>query len=173
MPYDFWSTSGWSYCGFLEPCYVPLGNHVDREPPPTDLASLTSRDMPKNRSSCHYRGDEPLSIFPKPGCQSIPNAPVRVVIWGDSMALAWQPFAWAIGQRTGLAAASYSRDSCPPVLENSNGKSLVEDMLCRKFNSLVMEDISGVDIFSIKLDVVTGCGCSVQGKAGGYHSDAL
>ena len=128
---------------------VTLGNHVDRAPPPTDLASLTSRDMPQNRSSCHYRGDESLSVFPKPGCQSTPDAPVRVVIWGDSMALAWQPFAWDIGEQNGVAATSYSRDACPPVLDNPNGKGWVEDRLCRKFNALVMEKISGVDILML------------------------
>jgi hypothetical protein len=125
---------------------VTLGNHVDLAPPPGDLASQTSRDMPQNRSSCHYRGDESLAVFPKPGCQSTPDAPVGVVIWGDSMALAWQPFAWAIGQRTGVAATSYSRDACPPVLDNPNGKSRVEDRLCREFNSLVMGNITGADI---------------------------
>ena len=124
---------------------VTLGNHLDREPPPTDLASQTARDMPKNRFSCHYRGDESLSSFPKPNCNSVPNTPVRVVIWGDSMALAWQPFAWAIGQRTGMAATSYSRDACPPIHDYPNGKRMVEDRLCRKFNSLVMKKIRDVD----------------------------
>jgi peptidoglycan/LPS O-acetylase OafA/YrhL len=124
---------------------ITLGNHLDREPPPTDLASQTGRDMPKNRLSCHYRGDESLSMFPKPGCNSDPNKPVRVVIWGDSMALAWQPFAWDIGQITGMAATSYSRDACPPVIDYSNGKRMVEAKLCRKFNSLVMNKIRDID----------------------------
>lgn len=124
---------------------VTLGDFLDREPPASDLASVTAHDKPENQFSCHYRGNESLSIFPKPGCNYVRTTPARVVIWGDSMALAWQPFAWAIGQRTGVSATSYSRDACPPVLDYSNGKRTVEDRLCRKFNSLVVEKIRDVD----------------------------
>lgn len=124
---------------------VTIGDRFDQEPPPTDLASLTSRDMPENHSSCHYMGNEPLAVFPKPGCNSVPDLPVHVVIWGDSMALAWQPFAWSLGRQAGVAATSYSRDACPPVLDYSNGKRLAEDQLCRRFNALVIGRIKGID----------------------------
>lgn len=124
---------------------ISVTGHFDRAPPPTDLASLTDRDYPKNRLSCHYRGDESPFVLPKPGCISVPDKPVGVVIWGDSMALAWQPFAWAMAQRSNMAATSYSRDACPPVLELSNGKRLAEDRLCREFNSRVMAELRGVD----------------------------
>ena len=124
---------------------VTLGDLLDRQPPANDLASVTGRDKPENQFSCHYRGNESLSIFPKPGCDSVRNTPARVVIWGDSMALAWQPFAWAIGQRTGMSATSYSRDACPPVIGYSNGKRPAEDRFCRKFNALVIKKIRDVD----------------------------
>ena len=124
---------------------LTLGDRLDREPLPDDLASVTSRDMPENRSSCNYRGDESLAAFPKPGCNSVPDLPLRVVIWGDSMALAWQPFAWALGEQAGVAATSFSRDACPPLLGYSNGKRPAEDRLCRGFNALVMDEIQGID----------------------------
>ncbi len=124
---------------------LTLGGRLDQEPLPTDLASLTSRDMPENRLRCNYRGDESLAAFPKPGCNSVLDLPVRVVIWGDSMALAWQPFAWALGEQAGVAATSFSRDACPPLLDYSNGKRPAEDRLCREFNALVMAEIKGID----------------------------
>ncbi|MCK5480367.1 MAG: hypothetical protein KAJ06_04445, partial [Gammaproteobacteria bacterium] len=124
---------------------LTLGDRLEQEPLPDDLASVTSRDMPENRSSCNYRGDESLAVFPKPGCNSVPDLPVRVVIWGDSMALAWQPFAWALGEQAGVAATSFPRDACPPLLDYSNGKRPAEDRLCREFNALVMDEIQGID----------------------------
>ena len=124
---------------------ISLGDFLHRDPLPTDLASKTSRDMPANRFDCHYRGDESLDVFPKPDCDSVPDKPVRVVIWGDSMALAWQPFSWKIAEMAGAAATSYTRDACPPVHNFANGKRLAEDMLCRQFNSLVLEKLGGID----------------------------
>lgn len=137
--------TGLTACLALALSMVTLGTHLDREPPPTDLASQTGGDMPKNRLNCHYGGNEAVDDFPREGCNSVPDAPVRVAIWGDSMALAWQPFAWAIGNRSGVAATSYSRDACPPVLDYSNGKRSVDDRLCQQFNSLVAENIAGID----------------------------
>ncbi|NOX68188.1 MAG: acyltransferase [Gammaproteobacteria bacterium] len=124
---------------------LTLGQRLDREPLPTDLASATSRDMPANRIRCNYRGDESLAVFPKPDCLSVPDVPLRIVIWGDSMALAWQPFAWIMGERAGVAATSFSRDACPPLLDYANGKRPLEDRLCREFNTRVLDEIKGID----------------------------
>jgi len=124
---------------------LTLGDRLEQEPLPTDLASVTSRDMPENRIRCNYMGNESLAVFPKRGCNSVPDLPVHVVIWGDSMALAWQPFAWALGEQAGVAATSYSRDACPPLLDYSNGKRRDEDRLCREFNALVMDELKGID----------------------------
>jgi hypothetical protein len=122
-----------------------LGSALYREPPPGDLASRTERDMPENRDQCHFRGDESLDVFPKPDCNSDDEKPLRVVIWGDSHALAWQPLAWAIAERQGVAATSYTRDACAPVLGYDNGKRLQEAKLCREFNARVADSIHGVD----------------------------
>lgn len=151
---------------------VIVGDRFDWDPLPNDLASRTSRDMPENRHSCHYQGLEPLSTFPKPGCNSIPDTPADVVIWGDSMALAWQPFAWAIGQQANMAATSYSRDACPPVHNYSNGKNQAEDMRCREFNELVMNKVRGIDtlILSSAWGAISGQGINrtadIEFKAG-------
>jgi len=124
---------------------VSLGNALQREPLPDDPASRTARDMPGNRLQCHYRGDESLDVFPKPGCNPTAGKPLRVVIWGDSHALAWQPLAWAIAEQQGVAATSYTRDACAPVLDNDNGKPSLEAKRCLEFNALVADSIHDVD----------------------------
>ena len=124
---------------------LTLAGALHQQPLPDDLASRTSRDMPQNRVMCHYRGDESLDIFPKPNCNSVPHKPVRVAIWGDSRALAWQPMAWAIAQRDGVAATSYTRDACAPVLDYDNGTRHQESERCREFNALALSKIDGLD----------------------------
>jgi hypothetical protein len=126
-----------------------LGNVLQQEPPPNDPASRTARDMPANRVQCNYRGDQSLDDFPRPGCNSAEGKPVRVVIWGDSHALAWQPLAWAIGEQQGAAAASYTRDACGPALGFDNGKHPLEAGRCREFNRLVAARIEGIDTLII------------------------
>ncbi len=133
-----------------------LGSALHRESPPQDLASRTARDMPENRDQCHFRGDESLDVFPKPDCNSIEGKPVRVVIWGDSHALAWQPFAWAIAERQGVAATSYTRDACAPVLDYDNGKRLLEARRCREFNTRVAGSIRGIDTLILAAEWPTG-----------------
>ncbi len=120
---------------------MKVGVFFYQEPVRDDLVSRTSRDWPENRFACHYRGDEVFEVFPKPRCNSVPDKPVRVLIWGDSHALAWQPIAWAIAQREGLAATSYTRDACPPVLDYDNGKRWQEANHCRDFNVRVFNKV--------------------------------
>ncbi|MEP7154957.1 MAG: acyltransferase family protein [Betaproteobacteria bacterium] len=118
-------------------------------PSQDDLAARTARDMPENRARCNYRGDEALDKFPKPGCNSDSLRPVRVAIWGDSHALAWQPLAWALGQQARVAATSYTRDACAPLLEFDNGKREQEQARCREFNRKVLPKIDGLDTLVI------------------------
>ncbi|MGH8396966.1 MAG: acyltransferase family protein [Gammaproteobacteria bacterium] len=123
---------------------VTLGNALNREPPPTDLASRTAADFPQNRYRCNYREDQSLHDFPRSGCNSVEGKPVQVVIWGDSHALAWQPFAWALAQREGVAATDYSRDGCPPVLEYGSGHNYLQKKRCIDFNQLVLGRIKNI-----------------------------
>lgn len=122
-----------------------LADSLQQYPLPDDLASRARRDMPENRVQCNYRGDEALDVFPKPGCTSVLHKPVRVAIWGDSHALAWQPMAWLIAERTGVAATSYTRDACAPLLDYDNGKKGLEGKRCREFNALTVARVGSVD----------------------------
>jgi hypothetical protein len=123
-----------------------LGDVLDRPPSPRDFAARTEADQPSNRIDCHYRGDEPLSDFPRAACVVPAGEPVRVAIWGDSHALAWSPFAWAIAHQRGVAATSYTRDACGPALDWDNGKPPLQAQRCREFNALVASRIDSLDV---------------------------
>lgn len=122
-----------------------IGAAIYRPPAPTNLAFITGADQPSNRIRCNYTGLDPIDVFPRPGCTSAEDKPVRVAIWGDSHALAWQPFAWALARSKGVAAASYTRDACAPALGYDNGKRALEAERCRSFNELVANHLAGIE----------------------------
>ncbi len=130
-------------------CIATLGSGLDQMHPPSaamTLAERTSEDMPANVNHCHYSSLESLSVFPKSNCNSVPGKPVRVVIWGDSHALAWQAFAWKLAQHDGVAAIDYTRDSCPPVLGYMiPARTSRPGELCKGFNERVIARIKDVD----------------------------
>jgi peptidoglycan/LPS O-acetylase OafA/YrhL len=124
---------------------VLLGNVLDQVPPPQDLASRTRVDFPKNRLDCHLRGDQANEAYSTNACTSDRSRPVRVALWGDSHALAWQGFAWMLAGQDHAAAIEYTRDACAPSLDYDNGKRLLESRRCREFNAMVLGKIQGID----------------------------
>ena len=96
------------------------------------------RDLPPELYTCHYRGFDAPEPMPKPDCPKMAGS-ARVVIWGDSMALAWLPFAQTLAARSGTQALGYTRDACLPVPDTDNGKSGREAGNCRQFNRLVLQ----------------------------------
>jgi hypothetical protein len=122
-----------------------LGDSLAMTPPPTDLASRTAGDQPANMVSCHYRGDQLVDPFPRTDCTSQPARPVRVVIWGDSHALAMQPIAWAIAQSEGVAAQPFTRDACAPAIDYDNDKRMLEASRCKEFNARALPQLKGID----------------------------
>jgi peptidoglycan/LPS O-acetylase OafA/YrhL len=109
-------------------CVVALSCSAFAVPkPPMDAATLAANDFPKDRDVCHQQWtDDPG----KPACQNRRGAP-EVMLWGDSMALAWQPFAF----RERRVVASYTRDSCPPFADFAPERTQRRDTLCRQFNA--------------------------------------
>jgi len=134
-------TSALLMSGSLAFLMLEVGTVYHREPLANTLAARTARDYPANLDDCNYTNEEALDVFPKPGCNSVPGKPVTVAIWGDSHALAWQPLAWAIAERKGVAATSYTRYACPPALNFDIYKPPRETSLCRDFNSMVFNRI--------------------------------
>lgn len=122
-----------------------LGNVLDQVPPPQDLASRTRVDFPKNRSDCHLRGDQSNETYSPAACTSDSSRPVRVALWGDSHALAWQGFAWMLAEQEHTSAIEYTRDACAPALDYDNGKRSLESRRCIEFNAMVLRKIQGID----------------------------
>ncbi|MDM0068649.1 acyltransferase family protein [Variovorax sp. J31P207] len=126
-------------------CSVVFTDAMARGPGEDSPAERISRDFPENRFRCHSTGDEAVTQVPKRGCNSAVDKPVRVAIWGDSYALAWQPFAWALAAQEGGAAISFSRDACPPAIDYDNRKQLLEAQRCKAFNALAISEVEAVD----------------------------
>ncbi|MDZ4325682.1 MAG: acyltransferase family protein [Pseudomonas sp.] len=96
--------------------------------------SIASRDKPTNASTCHN-----LQI-PKISCAS-GAGPVKVAIWGDSMALAWQPLAWNLANKRGMAAMGFSMDGCKPAI----GYSQKGRPYCKGWNANVLGQAEEMD----------------------------
>lgn len=125
---------------------VALGNLVHAMYPATgsDLASRTASDFPPNRFACNYMETHNLSDFPRAACIYAKGKPIRVAIWGDSHALAWEPFAWALARRKGVAEMSYTRDGCQPALGYGAGPSYLAKRYCREFNRLTFNSVNDI-----------------------------
>lgn len=120
---------------------------VVQPPTPTALevlAAQAANDSPANRLRCHFALRHALDDLAREDCTSEPGEPARVAIWGDSYALAWQPFAWELGRRSRLSATSLSRDSCSPVVGIQRGET-VSDRWCAEFNTWAMQQTHGMD----------------------------
>jgi peptidoglycan/LPS O-acetylase OafA/YrhL len=104
-----------------------------------ELAARTRRDQPPDIASCHFGAHSLNTSLAPESCRSRPGLPVRVVIWGDSHALAWKPFAWALSEHGQSAAVAHTMDSCPPV-QDFHGKKTSAPRFgeqCARFNAAV------------------------------------
>ena len=102
---------------------------IGARPVPINAARLAELDFPANRFTCHQQALGPATDLAD-ACQNRPGTP-DVVMWGDSMAMAWQPYAYA---QRGIAA-DYSRDGCPAF---DVGEATARDQWCQAFNALVL-----------------------------------
>ena len=104
-----------------------------------DLASRTRSDRPADIGSCHFDAHSVITALAPGSCRSRPGLPVRVAIWGDSHALAWKPFAWALSEQGPSAAEAHTMDSCPPTEGFHGGKASAPRFgeQCARFNATV------------------------------------
>jgi len=117
-----------------------------RENPVQLAAELVANDIPATRLDCHFRASEAVDAHDLTACTSDATKPLRVLLWGDSHALAMQPFAWSLAAARGVAALEMSRDSCPPILGAKPGRAAMEATRCQKFNELAMARARGMDV---------------------------
>jgi Predicted acyltransferases len=124
---------------------VQVADEVKRTPPSTDPAVLAAHDLPKNMGRCHANAFSPVEL-PDPGeCTLGGSGTPRIVIWGDSHALAFQPFATALAKREGKLAIAYSRDACAPAIGYDNGKRPSFASQCKAFNAIALKSAVTMD----------------------------
>ena len=109
---------GVATCLTLAACAGAMGATVHS----SDLSARTARDFPNVTFRCHADMSAPAQL-PPPDCGT-----GDVVLWGDSHAYAWRPYADKFGAVTPL-----TRGACPPSI----GKTGVP--LCAQFNRLAVE----------------------------------
>jgi hypothetical protein len=84
-----------------------------------DLAARTAKDFPSTTKLCHAEITDPARL-PPAACGT-----GDVVLWGDSHANAWRPYAERFG-----AVRQFTRGNCPPSAGNEHGWP------CQQFNAL-------------------------------------
>lgn len=100
--------------------------------------AIAARDWPANKTSCgRSQGDASLPVG-----ECSHGSPVRIAVWGDSMAMAWQPLAREMARRQRVGAITYSKDACKPAVgyEGAHGPE------CAAFNRGVLERVQRLDV---------------------------
>ncbi|RNF84252.1 acyltransferase family protein [Montanilutibacter psychrotolerans] len=110
-------------------------------PPPDALVSAAENDRPANMRRCHYGLDDSIAGLKPASCRSLPAREPALVIWGDSHALAWQPFGWEVASAANQSAIGFTLDSCAPI---SNFATRRPDFpghreKCQRHNALVRD----------------------------------
>lgn len=114
-------------------------------PPSADPGAIAERDMPPNMARCHNLSIQPDHLPDESACVLGGNAPPTVAIWGDSHALAFQPFATALAVRQKKTAIAFSRDACAPAVNYDNGERPTPVARCRNFNAAVLKRVETMD----------------------------
>lgn len=87
--------------------------------------------------------DKPAPDFDSSGCRiGVAGAPPRVLLWGDSHALAWAPAVDEMLRLLGVGGVVAIRSACPPLVNVSNPGSFY----CKSFNDLVANRLAGTPV---------------------------
>lgn len=124
------------FCVGLSRSYVTSGELAEK-------VEKTRNDRPGNMERCHFGLPSRVEALKSADCHSRPDGDPTVAVWGDSHALAWQPFAWRLAETRGAVASSLTMDSCPPVLEYTGTRADFPRYgeNCARFNRLAIEEL--------------------------------
>lgn len=122
-----------------------LANMTAASPPPHDPGVAAEQDAPTNFRLCNNRMTMPAALPDEAVCVLGGTAPPRVAIWGDSHAMAFQPFAIAIAHRAGKTAIAYSRDACTPSVDSDSGQAPLFISRCKDFDELALRRAEMMD----------------------------
>lgn len=116
------------------------------------VAAAAVADKPGNIAACHFKGEARITALKPSNCNSIPSVAPRVAIWGDSHALAWQPYAYGWAAAAKQSAASWTLDACPPALGYPGITERADPLdICRNFNQLVLDHVKSSNIETLIL----------------------
>ena len=142
---------------------------VDRVPAPArELADAIVRDVPAHLSQCHHDPDVAVGELMPSACRSMPDREPTLVIWGDSHAMAWQPFAWRLADATALPAGAITMNACPPAADAGDGAADLPAH-CADMNRRAMAWLSGHRVDTL----VLAMRWPLAGAAGGPVPPAL
>lgn len=110
-------------------------------PSPDALATAAENDRPDNMAQCHYGLEDLVTGLKPASCRSMPAREPDLVVWGDSHALAWQPFGWEVANAARQSAIGFTFDSCAPISNFSTERSDFprHQEQCQRHNALVRE----------------------------------
>lgn len=115
-----------------------------------EMVARTLADRPQDMSSCHYGAVDQVTRATPPACA--PGGKVgRVVVWGDSHALAMRPFADALARSRGTNAQPMTMDSCPPVVGplTRDRKIPLRSTRCEARNRLALDAITAPGAYDV------------------------
>jgi peptidoglycan/LPS O-acetylase OafA/YrhL len=132
-------------CVALAVLVVQVADIMRSAPPIDDPGSVAERDVPGNTGRCNNLSSRPDQLPDETLCALGGTSPPQIAIWGDSHALAMQPFATAVAVRDGKTAIAYSRDACAPAVGYDNGEHSLAVARCRSFNAAVLRRVQTMD----------------------------
>ena len=108
---------------------------IDRLPAEVrEISDAARRDTPSILGRCHFDTRDDVRALKPEACHSRPGVTPTYALWGDSHALAWQPFAWGLAEAERASAAPLTLNSCPP----GPGEAGASDD-CARFNHLAVD----------------------------------
>ena len=114
---------------------------------PAELATLVERtraDRPADMARCHLSLGQRVDALRD--CVHGDGEP-SIALWGDSHALAWQPFVWRIADRRTATARAMTLDACPPLVDHrvEHRAAPRHGEACLRFNELALAELRARD----------------------------
>ncbi|MFY2765309.1 acyltransferase family protein [Arenimonas sp. MALMAid1274] len=76
------------------------------------MAEAGRGDHPAYMANCHFDALDEFTGLKPASCRSRPAVEPTVALWGDSHAMAWQPFTWHLAAASGQSAAGATMNAC-------------------------------------------------------------
>ena len=100
------------------------------------ISAFTRNDMPAINDACRFDQARTVDVPLPDHCNSRPAQVPTFALWGDSHAMAWQPFAWRLAEAADASAAALTLNSCAPAKGRVDPGQSAN---CERFNRQAME----------------------------------